>query len=235
MYQEIIELIQDADKLLIGIGPELKINEIDRNTSFQKVKESLSAITGTEYEIIEKIVKEKDYFIISSNVDGALVRSGLDENRWVTPMGNPFLFQCMEQGCDGIKDFSKNPEALWREETVLCSKCKKEMYINIRSKEHPETYNENGYLPQWEKYQKWLSCTLNRKLVILELGEGFKCPSLFRWPFEKTVFFNQKAKLIRVHESLWQIGEEIKDRAICVPMNAKDFLLEYEKHICEKG
>ena len=57
---------------------------------------------------------------------------------------------------------------------------------------------------------------------------------MFRWPFEKTVFFHQKAKLIRVNEKLWQVGEEIKERAISVPMNAKDFLTEFEKHICEK-
>ena len=29
---------------------------------------------------------------------------------------------------------------------------------------------------------------LNRRLVILELGEGFKTPTVMRWPFEKIVF-----------------------------------------------
>lgn len=234
MYQEISDLIKEADKILIGIGTELKINRIDANTSFQNVKEYLAAITGKEYEVIKRIVDKKDYFIISSNVDGSLVCSGIDENRWVTPMGNPFVFQCSMPECDGLRDFTKSREDLWNEEQPLCPKCNNKMQANIRKKENPEQYNETGYLVQWEKYQKWLSCTLNRKLVILELGEGFECPSLFRWPFEKTVFFHQKAKLIRVNEKLWQVGEEIKERAISVPMNAKDFLTEFEKHICEK-
>lgn len=234
MYQEIIELIQDAEKILIGIGPELKINEIDSTMSLEQVKKYLTTISGKEYETIEKLVEKKDYFIISSNVDGGLVCSGLNENRWVTPLGNPFIFQCIEQNCDGLRDFTKEKEILWKEEKVLCPKCKNEMHVNIRRKENPEQYNENGYLSQWEKYQKWISCTLNRKLVILELGEGFECPALFRWPFEKTVFFHQKAKLIRVNEKLWQIGEEIKERAVSISVNAKDFLAECEKHICEK-
>ncbi|MBQ3512572.1 MAG: hypothetical protein IJA32_02060 [Lachnospiraceae bacterium] len=234
MYQEMIELIQDADKVLIGLGGELKLNDIEADMSLEQIKHHLSAISGKEYEIIEKLVEKKDYFIISSNVDGGLTCSGFEENRWVAPMGNPFIFQCVEEDCDGLKDFTKDKETLWKEEKVLCPKCGKEMKANIRQKEHPELYNEIGYLPQWEKYQKWLSCTLNRKLVVLELGEGFECPALFRWPFEKTVFFHQKAKLIRVNEKLWQIGEEIKERAISVPVNAKVFLAECEKLICEK-
>ena len=234
MYQEISDLIKEADKILIGMGTELKINRIDANTSFQNVKEYLAAITGKEYEVIKRIVNQKDYFIISSNADGCLVCSGIDEKRWVTPMGNPFVFQCSMPECDGLRDFTKSREDLWKEEQPLCPKCNNKMQVSIRKKENAEQYNETGYLVQWEKYQKWLSCTLNRKLVILELGEGFECPSLFRWPFEKTVFFHQKAKLIRVNEKLWQVGEEIKERAISVPMNAKDFLTEFEKHICEK-
>lgn len=234
MYQEVIELIQGADKILIGIGTELRINGIDGSMHFEQVKSHLSQISGREYEVIEKLIEKKDYFIISSNVDGGLPCSKLDESRWVTPIGNPFLFQCMDRNCDGLTNFSKEKELMWKEGSVLCPKCKKEMQVNIRRKESPEQYNESGYLSQWERYQKWLSCTLNRKLVILELGEGFEYPSLFRWPFEKTVFFNQKAKLIRVNEKLWQVGEEIKERTISIPMNAKEFLTECEKHICEK-
>ena len=39
----------------------------------------------------------------------------------------------------------------------------------------------------WKHYTLWLSCTLNRNTVLLELGENYKDPSLIRWPFEKTI------------------------------------------------
>lgn len=232
MYKEIIEAIKDADKVLIGIGLEMKLNEIDVKMPLEQVKKCLMSISGKEYKILEELVRDKDYFIISSNVDGGLVFSDFKEDRWVTPMGNPFKFQCADLACDGLRDFSKEKELFWKEDKILCPKCNNEMKINIREKENPEQYNEAGYLSQWEKYQKWLSCTLNRKLVILELGEGFEFPSLFRWPFEKLAFFHQKSKLIRVNQKLWQLGEEIKDRAVSVPVNSKDFLIECEKH-CE--
>ena len=44
----------------------------------------------------------------------------------------------------------------------------------------------------WKSYTLWLSCTLNRNTVLLELGENYKDPSLIRWPFEKTAMLNNK-------------------------------------------
>lgn len=52
----------------------------------------------------------------------------------------------------------------------------------------------------WKSYTLWLSCTLNRNTVLLELGENYKDPSLIRWPFEKTAMLNNKAYLFRVHK-----------------------------------
>lgn len=83
-----------------------------------------------------------------------------------------------------------------------------------------ETYIEEGYLPSWNNYTKWLTTTLNRKLVVLELGEGFKTPTVIRWPFEKTVFFNRKSYFYRVNETFSQISEEIKERAEGISENS---------------
>ena len=75
-----------------------------------------------------------------------------------------------------------------------------------------ETYIEEGYLPRWEAYKKWQTGTLNRRLVILELGEGFKTPTVMRWPFEKIGFFNQKSVFYRIHETFFQIPKETGER-----------------------
>ena len=77
-------------------------------------------------------------------------------------------------------------------------------------------YDESGYLPQWQAYQTWLGNTLNRDLVILELGVGFSYPSVLRFPDEKMTFFNQKSTLVRVHSELSQVPKEIAERSIMV-------------------
>lgn len=77
---------------------------------------------------------------------------------------------------------------------------------------------------QWNGYTSWLSRTLNRKLVILELGEGFLQPTIMRWPFEKTVAINQKACMYRVHKTFYQIADEIKEKATAVKADSVEFI-----------
>ena len=80
--------------------------------------------------------------------------------------------------------------------------------------------------PMWDKYMKWLSCTLNKKLVILEMGCLLgKDMRIVRWPFEKTVMYNLKSELIRVNETCPFIPAEISERATSIKCNSVDFLL----------
>lgn len=80
---------------------------------------------------------------------------------------------------------------------------------------------------EWNHYTDWLSRTLNRKLVILELGEGFMQPTVIRWPFEKTAAINQKARLYRVHKTFYQISDEIKEKAVAVKADSVEFFAEW--------
>ena len=51
-------------------------------------------------------------------------------------------------------------------------------------------------------------------------------PQIIRFPFEKVVFFNQKARLIRVHSRLYQMTEELKGKGFSVAQDPVEFLLE---------
>ena len=81
---------------------------------------------------------------------------------------------------------------------------------------------------QWNGYMNWLSRTLNRKLVILELGEGFLQPTIIRWPFERTVMINQKSCMYRVHKTFYQIADEIKERAFAVKADSVEFFAQWK-------
>ena len=73
--------------------------------------------------------------------------------------------------------------------------------------------------------------TMNRELLVWELGEGFKVPTVIRWPFEKTVFFNRKSRMYRVHQTLSQVTEEIKERAVAVAENSVGWIKSLEKQL----
>ena len=104
----------------------------------------------------------------------------------------------------------------------VCAECSAPLWFNQISA--PE-YREEGYLPQWQKYTRWLMGTLNRKLCILELGVGMQFLQIIRFPFEKVAYVNQKAYFYRVHSRLYQLTEELKGKGVSVPQNPVDFLL----------
>ena len=81
----------------------------------------------------------------------------------------------------------------------------------------------------WERYLHWLGFTLNQKLCIVELGVGFLHPSLIRFPFEKTCYFNQKSILIRIHETFWQLSAEIAKRGTAIQEDPVLFLTSGEE------
>ena len=83
---------------------------------------------------------------------------------------------------------------------------------------------------QWDFYNKWLSSSLAKKMVILETGEDFSNPNIIRWPFERIVMINQKSKLYRVNNTFYQIPKEINDRAKAVEMNGAQFIKELVKY-----
>ena len=81
---------------------------------------------------------------------------------------------------------------------------------------------------EWDGYMKWLAGTLNRKTVLLELGENFLHPTIIRWPFEKTALINKKAHLYRVHKKFYQITDELKEKATAVQEDSVLFMAEWE-------
>lgn len=78
----------------------------------------------------------------------------------------------------------------------------------------------------WNNYMKWLGFTLNRHLLVLELGAGFENPMVIRFPFEKTVFLNQKSKMYRVHPVLPQVTAEIGERGTAIQADPINMFLE---------
>jgi len=76
----------------------------------------------------------------------------------------------------------------------------------------------------WDEYNKWISRTLNRKLVLIELGVGLKYPGVVRWPFEKIAFLNNKAVMYRVHKSLYQTTEELGEKCVGIKADPLEFL-----------
>lgn len=195
---------------------------------------------NNSYDKLYEIVKNKNYFIVTTNTDSYIYKSKLSKDQIVSPCGTELLLQCATpcerlvwSSHDYLKDINlkidEMIQALQKGELVQehqykprCPKCGKEAEFNIRGE--VKEYVEEGYMDQWKKYMNWLMGTMNRKIVMLELGESFLTPTVIRWPFEKNAYINNKAKLIRINEKFPQISHEIKDKSISVCINSVDLI-----------
>lgn len=192
------------------------------------------------YNVLSKfaeIIADKNYFVVSVSTNEMIREVSWRENRLVMPCGGSRMKQCIhncEQGLIEVTESDWSTMKTYRDSLLedvqpeavgvdlgVCPECGNPLVLNSI---YTEKYDENGYLNQWKLYTKWLQGSLNRKLLVLELGVGMQCPSVIRWPFEKVAFFNQKASFWRVNETLYQLSEELKGKGTSISLNAIDWL-----------
>lgn len=212
--KELLEALSGAEKILIGIGGEWKLRDDGRDVRQRCLGDPVQKELREAYAALWSLVRDKDYYVVTTVTDGAVYDTDFDSSRVVAPCGNIHWRQC-SKAC--TKD-------IWEEGEVpddICPHCKAPLTGNTVE---AETYIEEGYLPRWEAYKKWQTATLNRRLVILELGEGFKTPTVMRWPFEKIGFFNQKSVFYRIHETFYQMPREMGERAAGIQADSVAFI-----------
>ncbi len=200
MVENVKEDLKNCEYLLIGLGREWERAD--------------AGMAESAYQILKKLTDEKNYFIVTTCTDGRIFDYLPDKARITAPCGNVNWVQCPDACTRDI----------WEKGEVTdghCPHCGKELVSNTIA---CDNYIEEGYLPQWKEYQEWLAHTLNRKLLLLELGVDFQAPTVIRWPFEKTAFFNQKSHMYRVSQKFYQITEELKERAYPIEMNSLEFI-----------
>lgn len=184
------------------------------------------------YQNLQKLIEGKNYFILSTTTDDYVYRYGFREDRIVTPCGGFRKMQC-DHNCSGQileldEDMYQKVLAYFHKKIALeelsepeCGKCGQKKRFNQLG---VTKYAEEGYLPQWAAYTKWIQGTVNKKVCVIELGAGMEMPTIIRWPFEKIVYYNQKSFLYRVHSVLYQLGEKMGGRGMPIKEKSVDFL-----------
>ena len=73
-----------------------------------------------------------------------------------------------------------------------CEHCGAPYTLNVIQNKN---YDMHGYIPDWERYTKWLAGSVNRKLLLLEIGADERIPGLIHGPFAKISELNLKSTL----------------------------------------
>ena len=252
--EELKQILDDADMVLVGIGEDFEQKQfLQTNEEYCTICSKIASShmewampyvnrkflkentrLAQAYKTLETLLAGKNYFVLTTCMDGLIRETALKPNRIVEPCGTYAKVQC-SAGCENSvtetdADFlTRLEECLMHDNDlaeltdVSCTKCGKPMVLNSL---YAEKYDEAGYQPAWALYTKWLQGTLNKKLCILELGSGMMFANVLRFRFEKIAGLNQKSTLVRVHKHLYQLPEEVANRGKGVAKDAVDFVAE---------
>ena len=173
------------------------------------------------YTELYDIVKDKEYFVLTTNVDHQFYKAGFDEKRIFATQGDYGKIQC-QKGChsktyDAEELFRKMDEerrdCLIPSELVpKCPVCGGNMAMNLRCDNY--FVEDEAWHQAADRYAGFLEQNKDKKVVLLELGVGFNTPIIIRFPFEKMVRENSSYSLIRLNMDEAVVPESFGKRAI---------------------
>ena len=185
------------------------------------------------YRKILNIIKDKNYFVITTNTDGKFIQNDFDRDKVFEVLGSYSSFKCSKL-CN--KKLYDNETFVYKALTLTkdmkvpeeiiprCPKCNEELTINIRNTDN--FLEDELWKKSQKKYHDFLNKYKGKKIVYLEFGVGFNTPEIIRFPFEQLTANNHNAKLIRINNKNAVVPEDIKDRSISVLGNISNTIDE---------
>lgn len=196
------------------------------------------------YEKLLKLVRGKDYFAITTNVDHCFQKAGFDKKRLFYTQGDYGLFQCcvpchkktydneetvrkmlVSQGF-GFKDsenrkdgeiiFPENPLKMEIPSDLVphCPVCGKPMSMNLRC--DGTFVEDDGWHEAAKRYQDFLEKHKNARTLFLELGVGGNTPGIIKYPFWNLTYKNKNAFYASLNMEKEEIPIEIKARSVLI-------------------
>ena len=173
------------------------------------------------YQELYEVVKNKEYFVLSTNVDGQFYNSGFNKDKVFEVQGDYSYLQC-ENACHNKLYNNKELVEKWLQNTkdckipsdlvMKCPICGGNMDMNLR-KDVNFVQDENWY-KQSKKYEDFLSRSKGKNVVLLEIGVGFNTPGIIRFPFEQLTANSDKTTLIRINKDYPLPMLEIRNKTI---------------------
>lgn len=185
------------------------------------------------YKTLLEIVKDKNYFVITTNVDHQFQKAGFDKKRLFYTQGDYGLFQCSEP-CHNktydneeiIKDMIEFQEDMKIPSELIpkCPECSKPMTMNLRSDD--SFVEDEGWHKSAERYNQFIDRYKNQHILFLELGVGYNTPVIIKYPFWNMTANNIKAVYACLNFGEAYVPAEIRKQSICINGDIRDILTD---------
>lgn len=158
------------------------------------------------YQALYEVMKDKNHFVLTTNVDSQFEKAGFSQDRIFEVQGNYGEFQCSVPCHDGIYSNKADLERMLenrqglevrKEDIPVCPKCGADMMSRLRM--DSRFVEDAHWHEQNQAYIDFLQKHAEQKIVLLELGVGYNTPSIIKFPFERLNAALPQSSLIRVN------------------------------------
>ncbi len=185
------------------------------------------------YRQLYRLVKDRNYFVLTTNVDHCFQKAGFARERLFYTQGDYGLFQCSTPCHFNTYDNETRIRHMVDEQRDMriptkliprCPVCHKPMSMNLRS--------DNTFVQDegWERhagyYAHFLEQYRNGDIVFLELGVGYNTPGIIKYPFWQMTEENEKATYICINQGEAMAPDEIANRSIIINANIGEVIEE---------
>ena len=183
------------------------------------------------YDNLLKLVQDKDYFVITTNVDHQFQKAGFDKQRLFYTQGDYGLFQCAKPCHQKTYDNEEMVKRMIAEQQDMripseliprCPVCGGPMKVNLRA---DETFVEDeGWHAASERYTEFIRRHKDGKVLFLDLGSGGNTPVIFKIPFIRWTMQNPNAIYATVNLGEAFTVDQIADRSIVINADIGEIL-----------
>lgn len=183
------------------------------------------------YGDLYKLVRDKDYFVLTTNVDHCFQKAGFDKKRLFYTQGDYGLWQCAKPCHSKTYDNETTIQKMVAEQENMripsklipyCPVCGAPMAMNLRA---DNTFVEDdGWHLAAQRYETFLQSHRDLSIVYLELGVGGNTPGIIKYPFWRMTTENPKAVYVCVNLGEAVCPKEIERQAVCINGDIGDVL-----------
>ena len=192
------------------------------------------------YAELFRLVNDKDYFVVTTNVDHCFQKAGFDKKRLFYTQGDYGLFQCSKPCC----------QKTWENESVIremilaqgfmigehneltlpdgktasmciptdllprCPNCERFLTMNLRSDD--KFVEDAGWKKAAAAYEAWVTTHEDKIVVYLEIGVGYNTPGIIKYSFWQQVYQNENALYACLNMEEDPVPKEIRERSIVI-------------------